>query len=116
MYTYMNIHVYCIYTVLTLPNVGGPWPPWFLRLCDNMIYYCHLFSDNVGKIVYIDEEPISSKDNETLSKDEEEIHEIMCLLRDPSFYSKCEEYNPQFANDIASSSIYLLKKHYINKD
>ena len=56
-----------------------------------------------SKIVYIDEEPISSKDNETLSKDEE-IHEIMCLLRDPSFYSKCEEYNLQFANDIASSS------------
>ena len=28
--------VYCIYTVLTLPNLGGamaPWPPWFLRLC-----------------------------------------------------------------------------------
>ena len=55
-----------------------------------------------SKIVYIDEEPISSKDNETLSKDEEEeILEIMCLLRDPSFYSKCEEYDLQFANDIA---------------
>ena len=80
----------------------------------SVIYF--LTMSKRSKIVYIDEEPISSKDNETLSKDEEEIHEIMCLLRDPSFYSKCEEYNPQFANDIASSSIYLLKKHYINKD
>ena len=57
-----------------------------------------------SKIVYIDEEPISSKGNETLSKDEEEILEIMCLLQDPSFYAKCEEYDLQFANDIASSS------------
>ena len=33
-----------------------------------------------SKIVYIDEEPISSKDNGTLSKYEEEILEFMCLL------------------------------------
>ena len=44
------------------------------------------------------EEPISSKDNETFSKDEEdEIIEIMSLLRDPSFYAKCEEYDLQFS-------------------
>ena len=45
------------------------------------------------KIVYIDDEPIYSKHKETFSKDEEEILEIMSLLRDPSFYSKCEEYD-----------------------
>ena len=29
---------------------------------------------------------------------------LKSCVRDPSFYSKCEEYDLQFTNDIASSS------------
>ena len=46
-----------------------------------------------------------SKDKETISKDEnEEINEIMNLLKDHSFYLKCEEYDLQFENELILST------------
>ena len=64
-----------------------------MTLYITVIYFLTMSKRSKDKIVYVDDEPIYSKHKETFSKDEKEILEIMSLLRDHSFYSKCEEYD-----------------------